>query len=497
VINSSWGMGPTHVDFNVTNGCNLACNHCHSSSGEKLPDELSIEEIKSVLDQLHRMGVLSLAIAGGEPFMRRDILDILEHACSLPGWTVSVITHGLFFRKQEGIEAIAGRCPGLTVNVSLDGSTPARFHVLRKQARRPNDDPTPMFTQVTTGITSLIAAGINTSVNITLSRPTIDDCIPTYRLVVDELGASALVGIKFFPGGYGKAMRDLLEIPYPVWSESLVRLTRAKLDGELPRMQISVPAPWEFYLPLAEAHIDIDAAEAAWNYRAPLREHGYRRMHSIGDSAGIAELSIGGDGNVYPSILTVGCDELICGNVREQSLTSLWRTSPALTAIRRSQVEDLSADCLNCPLVGVCGGGSRSRGFANSGSFYAADYQCPIVKPTRELADEDAQRVRLEPLMRTFGKGHNAVRAYATEYEAQLRTNGHIISCDGAEARAILAILQTSTGKSADEVLREDAAETHSVLTQLTDLLRQVGAAESAVRELSTFNNSVVPKGVL
>jgi hypothetical protein len=119
------------------------------------------------------------------------------------------------------------------------------------------------------------------------------------------------------------------------------------------------------------------------------------------------------------------------------------------------------------------------------------------VKPTRELADEDAQRVRLEPLMRTFGKGHNAVRAYATEYEAQLRTNGHIISCDGAEARAILAILQTSTGKSADEVLGEDATETHSVLTQLTDLLRRVGAAESAVRELSTLNNSAVLKGLL
>ncbi len=80
-MSSVWDRGPAHVDFNVTNGCNLACSHCHSSSGDKLPRELHIDEVKDVVTQLHEMGVLTIAFAGGEPFIRKDILSILEHAC--------------------------------------------------------------------------------------------------------------------------------------------------------------------------------------------------------------------------------------------------------------------------------------------------------------------------------------------------------------------------------------------------------------------------------
>ncbi|WP_137817003.1 radical SAM protein, partial [Gandjariella thermophila] len=86
-----------HVDFNLTNACNLACTHCHSASGTALPEELTTDEILEVVHELHRQGVLSVAFAGGEPFMRQDIVAILSEACKLDGWRVSVITNGLFF----------------------------------------------------------------------------------------------------------------------------------------------------------------------------------------------------------------------------------------------------------------------------------------------------------------------------------------------------------------------------------------------------------------
>jgi hypothetical protein len=70
-----------------------------------------------------------------------------------------------------------------------------------------------------------------------------------------------LVAIKFFPGGYGKAMADLLEIPWAAWDAAFTVLTRARLAGELPGLQVSVPAAWEFYLPLVKAGIDISTAE--------------------------------------------------------------------------------------------------------------------------------------------------------------------------------------------------------------------------------------------
>lgn len=529
-MNTGWTVGPSHVDFNVTNGCNLACSHCHSSSGDKLPEELSTDEAVEVLNQLHAMGVLRLAIAGGEPFMRRDILQILEHACSLPGWQVSVITNGLFFRSKGRIEELADRCPGLSVNVSLDGSTPTRFHVLRKQAHRPNDDPTPMFAQVTQGIAGLVAAGVHTSVNVTLSRPTLDDCLPTYRLVVDELGASALVGIKFFPGGYGKAIRDRLEIPYPTWAAAFADLTIEKLAGRYPALQVSVPAAWEFYLPLIQAGIDIPDAERTWRYRSPLREQGYRASHSIADTTARAELSIAGDGTVYPSVLTVGVAELAAGNARGGQLHEIWATSSILTQLRTLEVDDLEADCRHCSLVGVCGGGSRARAYSGAGSIAAADYACPLINPAAmdvqrpdhqspttsnpiwldlptvkggkdfEMPSEAWKSVSTaQPKMRVLGHGQHAARVFVGEDgRGEVRANGHIVACDDREAHLLYALAAAPTAIAAIDSARAlglTEAESISLLTELMRLLEQLGVSASATHHLSRIQETLVVSG--
>lgn len=491
-MDNAWRVGPTHVDFNVTNGCNLACTHCHSSSGDKLPRELSTAEVFDVLDQLHRLGSLRLAIAGGEPFMRRDIYDILEYACGLPGWQVAVITNGLFFANPGRVTQLAGRCPGLTVNVSLDGSTPTRFNLLRKQARHPGQDPTPMFNQVTTAIKTLAGAGIRTAVNLTLSRPTIEDCEPTYRLAVEELGASALVGIKFFPGGYGKAFQDLLELPFPVWSRAFAALTRAKLDGRLERLQISVPAAWEFYLPLAQAGIDVVSAEAAWGYRAPLRASGYRHTTTIGDTAGIAEMSIAGDGTVYPSVLCVGVEGLRAGDVRTESLGAIWAGSPVFTALRRQGVADLAAECDTCPLTSVCGGGSRARAYAGSSGITAADYACPLVRPASPRRPQAADRATAAPLgpanqtMRVLGAGPNAVRIFFTDQGCQVRANNHIIRFAPDESAGLAAALGVP-----DHADSPPASSVGTMLEALTSTLDRVGAAESAVAQLRSVRREV------
>lgn len=493
-----WRVGPTHVDFNLTNGCNLACTHCHSSSGSKLPDELTTTEVYDILDQLHDLGVLRVAIAGGEPFMRRDIYPILEHACRLPGWQVAVITNGLFFRDPDRVSDLARRCPALTVNVSLDGSTPDRFHVLRRQAHRPHADPGPMFRQITDGIRRLVAAGITTAVNVTLSRPTIDDCVPTYRLAVDELGADALVGIKFFPGGYGKTFRDLLELPYDRWRSAFVSLTRAKLAGDLSRLQISVPAAWEFYLPLIQAGIDVHAAEQVWRYRAALREPGYAGRYAIGDTAGIAELAIAGDGSVYPSVLFVGAPGAVAGNVRTESLRAIWESAPLFAALRGLPVEHLSANCGACSFAPVCGGGSRARAYADAGVITAVDYGCPLAAPgpapalvagttdpTRRTAPARAQRHG--PYL--LGDGPAAVRLYFTSDGCQLRANGRIVTCGRIQAALLRTAVSAAGADGAGEDLAAlDGAARAEALAALVDALRGIGAQPTVLASLERLH---------
>lgn len=370
--------GLVHVDFNLTNSCNLACAHCHSASGSALPSELTTEEILDVIGQLHELGALTIAFAGGEPFMRSDVMAILRHACALPGWQVSVITNGLFL-TEERIGALLEQCPGISVNVSVDGSNPDTFGQLRAQPNATPSARAALFRRVTKGVARASAAGLPVSVNTTITRANAYDLVPTYKFVTEELGAASQVAIKFFPAGYGRNHLDRFDFSWPSWSEFFKSLTSRKLAGEIPFMQLSVPSAWEFYLPLIHGGIGILEAERAWRYRSTLREPRYARARQVGDVAGAAELCVDGDGKVYPSILMVGAKSVVVGSVRIASMAEIWEHSELLSRLRSLRIEEISGSCGQCALSSLCGGGSRSRALADHGNWDGADLACPIV----------------------------------------------------------------------------------------------------------------------
>lgn len=72
------------LDLETSHICNLRCIYCYASSGKKLKNELSIDEIKKVINEAHECGVKSITIiGGGEPLMYEYILDIVKHIHSL------------------------------------------------------------------------------------------------------------------------------------------------------------------------------------------------------------------------------------------------------------------------------------------------------------------------------------------------------------------------------------------------------------------------------
>ena len=375
-----WGrmVGLVHVDFNLTNACNLACSHCHSASGKALANELTTSEIISAVTDLHEMGVLSIALAGGEPFMRPDLLEILSAACSLDGWQVSVITNGLFLTPST-LDRLGSCCPGLVMNVSVDGSNPDTFSELRAQPRATPAAKAALFRRVTEGVRAAAKAGLQVSVNTTMTRASIHDLVPTYQLAIDELGARAVVAIKFFPAGYGREHLDRYEFPATVWAEEFQRLTRAKLAGELPALQLSLPSAWEFYLPLVQGGFDVAGAERAWRNSSPLRQPGYAAHRSLGDVAGVTELCVAGDGSLYPSVLMVGDRRMLAGSLRDRPVRDTWRDSAVLARLRGLTLADIDGGCASCPAAALCGGGSRSRALAEHGRIDAADSACPLI----------------------------------------------------------------------------------------------------------------------
>ena len=73
---------PICLTWELTYACNLACTHCLSSSGRRDPRELTTLEAKSLIDEIAEMQIFYVNIGGGEPMIRRDFFEIVEHAVS-------------------------------------------------------------------------------------------------------------------------------------------------------------------------------------------------------------------------------------------------------------------------------------------------------------------------------------------------------------------------------------------------------------------------------
>jgi len=371
-------LGPAHVDFDLTNACNLFCSHCSVSSGKPMPAEAATAEILGIIHQLHELGVMSLTIAGGEPFIRPDIHEILETACSLPGWQVTVITNATFL-TAEVVRRVADTCPGLAINVSVDGSTPVRFDYMRHGRRRTPQAQDELFGSVLTGLERTLTAGLDVEVNFTLSKANRDDLLPTYRLV-RAMGARRLIAIKFLPAGRGFAQRAEMEFDFATWADYLVELTGLKAAGSIPGLSLSLPSAWEFYLPFKLASLDLAEAARVWRYSAPLEDSWFSGHAGIGDSSGVTDLNVVSNGDVYPITLMSGIPAARCGNMRESVLEDIWNDSQVLQDLRGMTLADLPRTCQTCELGRTCGGGSRARAWILSGRMDGPDAACPLLE---------------------------------------------------------------------------------------------------------------------
>src|SRR3989339_1232712 len=110
---------PWGVHFELTHRCNLDCCHCYVVDKEE-GDELTYPEIIDILKQLQEMGTVSLALSGGEIFLREDLSEIIRFAGQ--HFVVILLTNGTFITpsivqclKEIGISQ---------VEISLYGASP-------------------------------------------------------------------------------------------------------------------------------------------------------------------------------------------------------------------------------------------------------------------------------------------------------------------------------------------------------------------------------------
>ena len=114
---------PRNVQIEITARCNLRCRYCYFFNNPEVEyRDLSTEEWLTFFDELGRAGVMRLSLAGGEPFIREDLPELLEGIVRNRLRFSLLSNGGLIDDEIAAFIAGTGRCD--YVQVSVDGSCP-------------------------------------------------------------------------------------------------------------------------------------------------------------------------------------------------------------------------------------------------------------------------------------------------------------------------------------------------------------------------------------
>ncbi len=400
---------PYVISWNLTYRCNLACEHCYLDAGAKPAvtseafldrSELETAECYRVIDQIAEFAPEALTIlTGGEPLLRRDILEIVRYAHEKGLWVV-VGTNGVKITENLARILAAAGVRGLALSLdALDEERHDGFRGVRGAWRN-----------TVAGAKILHLAQLPFIVQTTVGRHNRGELEALAEFAWRELSAHVWNLYFLVQTGRGQFVSDISPAEY---DEVLADLSRvqAAYSG---RMVVNAKCAPHYVKRLLEE-----------DPGSPFLK-GYAGGAG-GCPAGTHYMGIRPNGDVTP------CPYLpeFGGNLRRESLERVWRESEPFVRIRRR--DSLGGRCGACELNALCGG-CRARAYGATGDYMAEDPLCthvpgkftalPIVAPRVEYGrperpgvawDDDArERMRRIPAF-VRGMVVRAVESHCTK----------------------------------------------------------------------------------
>lgn len=331
---------PLHVVYSVTNACNLHCAHCSAAAGRRSRGELGSSSATKLICELGELGVLDVALSGGEPLLRRDICELIT-AGSESGLRLGLATSGHGLTDARAAELLSS---GLSrIQVSIDGD-----EVTHDRLRRcPGSYRTAVH-----AVRTSVGTGLRTNVCLTVSRTNRSQLEAACNMCV-ALGAARLNFSRFVATGRGGSDLDLTPMEWAHVATEIEHLTH-RYSGSL-----------EITTHLAQ-RVLLDPEVSRWPAFA-------------GCQAGRGQAHVTPSGDVTPCVVL----PIAIGNVKQTRFKDIWDHSSLVGAFKRRSV---NGRCGECPVLRHCGG-CRAVAFSSSGDPLGEDPRC-WLNHTKEVGND-------------------------------------------------------------------------------------------------------------
>jgi len=324
-----------HLQWHITEQCNLHCQHCYYDPN-LLKNDLELSDLFKILnkfiEQIKRWQLpkeaVRISFTGGEPFVKKELFELLQKCYENQNlFFYGILTNGTLL-SQENIKRIKDLKVSY-VQVSLEGMEKINDSIRGKGT----------FNKIIKAITLLKKEKIPVSISMTVSRANIAD-VPKVIKLASEL--KVLVGIRrLVPMGRGKEMGELFLSPNEVEG----------LYSDILEMK---EKQW--------SQISLGCEDGILNQKP--------RYFSDGCLAGYSSFTVLPNGNIYP------CRRLNinCGNLLNQDFSDIYYNSKILRELRN--LNNINEACHGCPFFLECHGGAKCIAYAHFGDPFSPDPQC-------------------------------------------------------------------------------------------------------------------------
>jgi pseudo-rSAM protein/SPASM domain protein len=348
------------VVWNMTKQCNLKCVHCYASAtSEPLKNELNTDEGKALLEDIAKYGCPVVLFSGGEPFLREDLIELIEYADSLKLRPV-ISTNGTLITEKS---ALAVQKAGVKyIGVSLDGLPEINDKFRGVQGA---------FKLAVRGMRNALKAKIKTGLRFTLTKYNRKD-LPGVLLKLQDIGVNRCCVYHLDYSGRGAELSKN-DLPPHEWRKAVTEYFELTKMHHQNGFHIETLLVGNYcdagFLYLYLLKKNVEKAELAYEL---LKRNG-------GDGTGETISCVDFVGNVHANQFW---HDYSFGNVKERFFGDIWEdiSDPIMKGLKNKAMY-IKGRCslVNCRFFEICKGGSRVRALALTGDVWKPDPTCYLT----------------------------------------------------------------------------------------------------------------------